>query len=406
MKRIFSCILALCLMMGMVSGIIVTAEADDGFTYVETMKDLPNALSSAHSGDEVLVVSNTITTFAVTNDITVPQGITLHFGGDFSQVTINEGVTVTVNGKLTEEGLLLINGKAIVNGHARCFNGLTIASTGELEDNGEVVVIRGTFTNNGSMKGKGHFLVYPPELDTGTPVAINNTNFPDADFRQRVSRHYDTNEDGYITTDSFAQIEELFSMGPDTKNITGIKYFTGLKYLHLGGNGDGHSPLTSVDVSGLTNLEELYVGDSDLKSLNVTGCTKLKCVYVTDAKLYKDGIIGYDSLPDGVEIIGLLGDVAPDDPAPSGGCYVATCVYGSYDCPQVWTLRRFRDETLAKTWYGRAFIHTYYAISPTIVKWFGDTDWFKNMWRGTLDKMVENLNAKGVPNTAYDDIDW
>ena len=25
----------------------------------------------------------------------------------------------------------------------------------------------------------------------------------------------------------------------------------------------------------------------------------------------------------------------------SGGCYVATAVYGSYDCPQVWTLRRF-----------------------------------------------------------------
>lgn len=23
----------------------------------------------------------------------------------------------------------------------------------------------------------------------------------------------------------------------------------------------------------------------------------------------------------------------------SGGCYVATCVYGSYDCPEVWTLR-------------------------------------------------------------------
>ena len=91
---------------------------------------------------------------------------------------------------------------------------------------------------------------------------------------------------------------------------------------------------------------------------------------------------------------------------PSGGCYVATCVYGSYDCPEVWTLRRFRDETLAQTWYGRAFIHTYYAISPTLVKWFGDTDWFKNMWRGTLDKMVENLNTQGVPDTPYDDIDW
>lgn len=32
----------------------------------------------------------------------------------------------------------------------------------------------------------------------------------------------------------------------------------------------------------------------------------------------------------------------------SGGCYVATAVYGSYDCPQVWTLRRFRSFSLAK----------------------------------------------------------
>lgn len=37
----------------------------------------------------------------------------------------------------------------------------------------------------------------------------------------------------------------------------------------------------------------------------------------------------------------------------SQGCYVATCVYGSYDCPQVWTLRRFRDNTLAETMLGR-----------------------------------------------------
>ena len=91
---------------------------------------------------------------------------------------------------------------------------------------------------------------------------------------------------------------------------------------------------------------------------------------------------------------------------PSGGCYVATAVYGSYDCPEVWTLRRFRDETLAQTWYGRLFIRTYYAISPTLVKWFGDTDWFKNLWRGPLDKMVKNLNAQGVPDTPYDDVDW
>lgn len=90
----------------------------------------------------------------------------------------------------------------------------------------------------------------------------------------------------------------------------------------------------------------------------------------------------------------------------AGGCYVATAVYGSYDCPQVWTLRRFRDYTLAETWYGRAFIRTYYAISPTLVKWFGHTEWFKKMWKGKLDRMVANLNAEGVEDTPYEDREW
>lgn len=88
------------------------------------------------------------------------------------------------------------------------------------------------------------------------------------------------------------------------------------------------------------------------------------------------------------------------------GCYVATAVYGSYDCPQVWTLRRYRDYTLAETWYGRTFIRIYYTISPTLVKWFGHTDWFKHMWKRTLDRMVQNLNDSGVENTPYEDRIW
>ena len=85
------------------------------------------------------------------------------------------------------------------------------------------------------------------------------------------------------------------------------------------------------------------------------------------------------------------------------GCYVATCVYGSYDCPQVWTLRRFRDYTLDATWYGRAFIKCYYAISPTLVKWFGNQKWFKTFWKKQLDHMVSKLNQKGIDNTQYHD---
>ncbi len=88
------------------------------------------------------------------------------------------------------------------------------------------------------------------------------------------------------------------------------------------------------------------------------------------------------------------------------GCYIATSVYGSYDCPEVWTLRRFRDCTLAQTWYGRAFIRIYYAISPTLVKLFGHTSWFQNFWKNKLDRMVCNLKNKGFEDKPYDDRKW
>ncbi len=88
------------------------------------------------------------------------------------------------------------------------------------------------------------------------------------------------------------------------------------------------------------------------------------------------------------------------------GCYIATCVYGSYDCPPVWTLRRFRDYTLGRTWYGRCFVKCYYAISPKLVYYFGGYDLFRNSWKCFLDVFVKQLNKKGVSDTSYNDYPW
>ncbi len=98
--------------------------------------------------------------------------------------------------------------------------------------------------------------------------------------------------------------------------------------------------------------------------------------------------------------------IITQQPQKSGGCYVATAVYGSYDCPEVWTLRRFRDYTLAETWYGRLFIRTYYAISPTLVKCFGKTKCFRNIFKPYLDKLVARLKGDGVEDTPYNDREW
>ena len=141
----------------------------------------------------------------------------------------------------------------------------------------------------------------------------------------------------------------------------------------------------------------------------------LKCDalgYDTTCRLYitqiNNGKVVYNNAPEDM----VYGDVFRsqstdlDKTNIAKGCYIATCVYGSYDCPQVWTLRRYRDKTLASNWYGRAIIRTYYAISPTIVKWFGNTQWFKKIWKNKLDKIVSFLRSNGVDDTPYQDKDW
>ena len=85
------------------------------------------------------------------------------------------------------------------------------------------------------------------------------------------------------------------------------------------------------------------------------------------------------------------------------GCYVATAVYGSYDCPQVWTLRRFRDFSLKRSFGGRLFVRFYYAVSPTLVKLFGKTKWFNVSCKRVLDRFVSKLQADGYEDTPYKD---
>lgn len=92
-----------------------------------------------------------------------------------------------------------------------------------------------------------------------------------------------------------------------------------------------------------------------------------------------------------------------DKPVGKQGCYVATAVYGSYDCPEVWTLRRFRDYSLATSFGGRLFIRVYYAVSPTVTKWFGQTRWFNRFCKNHLDKFVQKLNNNGFDNSPYND---
>ena len=79
---------------------------------------------------------------------------------------------------------------------------------------------------------------------------------------------------------------------------------------------------------------------------------------------------------------------------PSGGksgCYIATAVYGSYSCPEVMTLRRYRDDYLANKAWGRLFIRIYYALSPALARHIRPDSLIGRTVRRYLDGKVRKL---------------
>lgn len=87
--------------------------------------------------------------------------------------------------------------------------------------------------------------------------------------------------------------------------------------------------------------------------------------------------------------------------ASSGGCYVATAVYGSYDCPELWVLRRFRDQRLARSFPGRAFIRSYYTVSPIVLRLMGQHG--GGVFKGWIAALVRALRARGYSDEPYAD---
>jgi hypothetical protein len=81
------------------------------------------------------------------------------------------------------------------------------------------------------------------------------------------------------------------------------------------------------------------------------------------------------------------------------GCYVATAVYGTYDCRELWVLRRFRDETLAASRVGQRLISLYYAASPIAVRYGGRP--LRAILRRPLNMLVRFLVARGMSDSPY-----
>lgn len=76
---------------------------------------------------------------------------------------------------------------------------------------------------------------------------------------------------------------------------------------------------------------------------------------------------------------------------PSGGCYIATMVYGDYNHPQVLVLRSFRDRFLATRNWGKILIRIYYKYSPRLVERLKNHKTINHTIKIVLDYFVTKL---------------
>ena len=195
--------------------------------------------------------------------------------------------------------------------------------------------------------------------------------------------------------------DQMYLLGLTTKELFTLKLLEDISQEEFDNN-----PEFQQELIDIINLYVTFRNRYKERTLiysggpNVEAVTQLKKKY--DELINKIPVSRHNEVSKWT-LVGSTESTSNNTSTSSGGCYIATCVYGSYDCPEVWTLRRFRDYTLDETWYGRLFIKCYYATSPTLVKWFGNQNWFRAFWKNHLDNMVSKLNQHGVEDTKYFD---
>ena len=114
-------------------------------------------------------------------------------------------------------------------------------------------------------------------------VAIDETNFPDDNFRQYVKDNFDNNKDNSLSAGEIAAVKALDrkqNLGL-LKDITGIAFFTELESLVILQN----RFVTQLDISENTKLKELLIGGPPLTSLDVSKNTALESLRLPSCQL-------------------------------------------------------------------------------------------------------------------------
>lgn len=121
-----------------------------------------------------------------------------------------------------------------------------------------------------------------PDAYFKTLLVYSSPTFPIAKNLAGEFFSIDANGDSQIQFSEAAQVSELDFMADDIGSLVGIQSFINLRRIDASNN----SVITSLNVSGLTFLEELVVDlNPQLVSINISGCTSLKFLRSYSTKL-------------------------------------------------------------------------------------------------------------------------
>lgn len=121
-------------------------------------------------------------------------------------------------------------------------------------------------------------LTAPAPVSSG--LAIDETNFPDANFRSYVLASFDSNGDEKLDDEEIANVKYIYAPSKTISNLKGIEYFTELLELNCDNN-----QLTSLDVSKNTKLVKLICSKNALTSLNTSHNPLLKKLDIYSNKI-------------------------------------------------------------------------------------------------------------------------
>lgn len=102
-------------------------------------------------------------------------------------------------------------------------------------------------------------------------IAINEDNFPDANFRAYVSEDIDDDNDDFLSGEEIAAVKGIYLVNKNISNLKGIEFFTELTILKCYRN-----QLTTLDISKNTELTTLDCSENRLTALDISKNTKLK----------------------------------------------------------------------------------------------------------------------------------